>query len=821
MLSSISRHSSYICLQCRFRFLRQAAGIPRQIAALSRTVTSTATLKAHQQRKKEASEDNDMKMDTWVSSILQGTFGEAAAGSMPISQSYIPPYWEFTGLRSLVIETVLKAFPNVSRLTESQRKLLSYLTAGFSVAIRDKPGTGKSFAIAIWLLSLQRSTRDLRSPMEREKNAKPRLRPTTTALVIAPSIDLVKQYYSIICECLKHTGSPTLMKNTENFVQALYRTDDPLESTEQIERLREYPFPHIIVATPTILLDILDETANNSSLLDLDRLKAVVVDEMDSAIAKMNYFRDKDKSNIWKKEPPVPVEILMDYIFKRRRAAIVLNKPTTPQPQLVFPSSTLSPNQIQRFVKLQHNVWLNPNITFDAERRTMRNNFETRNRNRSCQIKCVQDADIQPGFSLNVADHLDHYMVAYDASSGFMRDAPLPSMVEWNDDKLKKELDVSEDKENKIAKKETKSLDEIILWDWQTRSSHQKCCGYPTEIAAEALHHLLEHDKWPKNAIAFLGPDANQKGFKAELEAMSITAKLLRTEIWDKDAETEGRAPIGRTDLLIGKGRDEKEITAGNKEGTTVWITNLSSCRGIDTPGIYHGYVLHRLDKARDYITYCGRIARWPFARMTDEIEDPRAAGRDRRTRGKIVSLILEEHLVPMGDGVAPTSNNRAIVACDGSEEEKQVWKDEGLKLAKIGCIVKPFFGQSEVEQEVREEKEAKKEEDVDVKTPKSMNDALRFLDEAAEKKDVAEEVAEEEAMEEAVAEEEAVEEEAVEEEVVEEEAVEEGAVEAGAVEEGAVEEEVAEEEVSEVKVVEEAQVAEEEQDVHETPKSL
>ncbi|RPA91916.1 hypothetical protein L873DRAFT_1556380, partial [Choiromyces venosus 120613-1] len=304
-----------------------------------------------------------------------------------------------------------------------------------------------------------------------------------------------------------------------------------------------------------------------------------------------------------------------------------------------------------------------------------------------------------------VADNIVHHAVAYDVSSGFMRNAPIPRIELWTSEEITQKLGelkvYEENAESKhqanTVKKEGNSLISTPLESWDLSNSRAKRAGYPPEIAAEALKKLLEHDKWPKNAIAAIGQEAGVRLFITECAKQGIKARELMVSNWNRDMEKEGRIPIGRTDMLfdpkIRKYYKERNERDSSQDETIVWVTTSTKARGLDIPGVFHLYVLHRLVKARDYTTYCGRVARWPFPTLEQDTKDPGSLGLTvRRGVGKVVSLLLEDHVVP-ASGLENSSAGNQIITNDGSDRAKWSWLEEGLMLAKIGCHFQDYYG--------------------------------------------------------------------------------------------------------------------------------
>jgi len=594
--------------------------------------------------------------------------------------------WEATGLRSVVVQTMLRAFPEASRITALQRSLLTQLIKGCSVMAYGPPASGKSFAIIAWLLTLPRAMA-LPEGMGEKVRAKPRQKPrlTTTALIVAPNVDLVRQYHANIAALLEATGSPAIMDNPDGFVQALYRGED---EAKQIELLRTHRTPHILIATPTVLLDILSsKDLEIRGLVDYTALRAVVVEESDQAFVRYEnpiYGR----VGVDSEKPKDPLLILLDYVFQARKAAIIKAGGKLSQPQLVIPSSGTGAGRLARVVETYHPSWM------DGENRPGFTPFTGKGKSSPAAVIARVGQNGLPGvFHRQVPDNITHHIVAYDPITGFLRDAPVP--VYSDPQAISADIKALEEYEKEVETALAATFEENTpngqlnpLINSQANMAPELIRrGYPPEIAAELLEMLLTIDGWPKNVIAVIGDNASWKALAAACAGRGIVARNLTFESWNATAASDGRAPLGRLDLLLSN-RNRSQTHSGNKESTTVWITNYHSMRGLDVPDVNHAYVLHRVSRVRQYITYAGRVGRWPFTTSMEASRDPRALGKDLRPKAKVVSVLLEEHSVGGGDSELGYS----AVINDGSDMEEWTWRKEALRLAKIGLGVEKYI---------------------------------------------------------------------------------------------------------------------------------
>lgn len=609
------------------------------------------------------------------------------------SRTFSNRSWAFTQLRSAVVDTLTRAFPHASRTTDIQQQLLNTLTKGFSVVVNHKPATGKSFAIAMWLLSLARAI-SLPDPKTRRSQL------TTTALIIAPNIELVLQYKTIIMHFLEATGSQEIMQHPAKFVQALHRGEG---CVEQIKLLKEHRNPHILIATPTVLLDILSHThAEVRKLVDYNRLKAIVVEEIDEAFSRYEKPYDVEIGNVNVRKkvkddgpPPDPVAILLDYITEARKVAAINAGQKLTQPQIVIPSAVIGSNRIKKTIEIYHPSWL------DGENRPGFTPFTGKGKMSPASTVMTLSNQSVDEWPSKINDNVSHHVVAYDPTSGYLRAAPitpytdrahfLTEVKSFNEyeESLKSLLD------DALKSKDPNQLTPLLRSLTNVAPEIQRK-GYPPEISAEVIESLLTHDSWPRHVIVAIGENTSYGEVVQALADRGITAQSLITKNWNA---TSGNFPLGRSDLFVGSMLSAGSLAPqpGKKEDTIVWLTSYSFIRGVDVPAIRHLYILHRIDRVREYITYSGRVGRWPFSSNQTTL-DPRSLGRDVRPHAKVVSVILEERGVVHDDAKGRSrkwADEYSLLRGDGSEVERWMWKKESLKFGKMNLRVENYFAQS------------------------------------------------------------------------------------------------------------------------------
>ncbi|KAI5848148.1 hypothetical protein BZA05DRAFT_316706, partial [Tricharina praecox] len=342
---------------------------------------------------------------------------------------------------------------------------------------------------------------------------------------------------------------------------------------------------------------------------------------------------------------------------------------------------------LARVIETYHPTWM------DGENRPGFTPFTGKGKSSaaSMAVKVGQDA-VYGEFVRKIPDNITHHIVAYDPITGFLRDAPVPSYPDAKS--IAADLKTAEKHEQEVQaalaaalKGNTRKghLDPLISSE-SNRAPELLRRGYPPEIAAELLEMLLGLDAWPKNVIAVIGENASWKALAVACAERGITARNLSIDTWNANAAAEGRVPLGRLDLLL-SGANRPQPQTGSKESTTVWITTYHSVRGLDIPDVNHAYILHRVDRVRQYITYAGRVGRWPFTSSAEASRDPRFLGNDPRPKAKVVSVLLEENSV----GGEEVELGYSAVISDGSDSEKWTWRNEALRLAKIGLGVEKY----------------------------------------------------------------------------------------------------------------------------------
>lgn len=201
-----------------------------------------------------------------------------------------------------LINAVKKAYPYIKEPTSTQKNMLSLLQSDLSLLVKAESGSGMSTATILYLLAvkpLKVNTGENDSCIQN--------------LVVVPTQDLALQYEETIKNILQN--SPIDIKNA---IQILYRTSED-EQNRQINILKDYPAPKILVGTPTRILDIL-ANSDMRQYLRLNALSTIVLDEVEQLIPKNEKLESnlKQTSKYSKKVARAPTEILLDHIIPLR-----------------------------------------------------------------------------------------------------------------------------------------------------------------------------------------------------------------------------------------------------------------------------------------------------------------------------------------------------------------------------------------------------------------------------------------------------------------------------------------------------------------------
>ncbi len=205
--------------------------------------------------------------------------------------------WARAGLRPVVAQRVEDVYPNYE-ITRRQREILEALSTHKQLMIRDLPGQGKSFLLAIWALASDRAMRDQE------------VRTTTTVLV--HTMELAHQYYEWIARLVGDT-----QLNVDEIVQQVTYGPASMEYLQN-ETLLKTPFPHILIATPERLRLMLND-ARFVDKFDSSSLHRIVVDEADQMITFPENRKMSPSEELDIRTANTPLELLLQHLQHLRK----------------------------------------------------------------------------------------------------------------------------------------------------------------------------------------------------------------------------------------------------------------------------------------------------------------------------------------------------------------------------------------------------------------------------------------------------------------------------------------------------------------------
>ncbi|KAK9317312.1 hypothetical protein V1522DRAFT_457381 [Lipomyces starkeyi] len=222
--------------------------------------------------------------------------------------------------------------------TSVQSALLGALQHQHSFIGVSPAGTGKSLALAMHLLSEPR----FRTPL-----------PSITSLILVRTPELGFQYMEIFISLLRSGNAPV---PTPDIVQLLYR-GGPEDHKMQKRLLAKCGNPHILVATPARLLDMLADD-NERGLLHLSFVRTVVLDEAESQLHPEDhkYELSGPRKLNWKSSNKKKTKHIssayqaMDYIVRMRDAALNTYSLDVPLQVVALSSSTKFGDDLYQFL---------------------------------------------------------------------------------------------------------------------------------------------------------------------------------------------------------------------------------------------------------------------------------------------------------------------------------------------------------------------------------------------------------------------------------------------------------------------------------------
>ncbi|OLL25715.1 ATP-dependent RNA helicase DBP8 [Neolecta irregularis DAH-3] len=265
--------SLYTCWRCQTRGI--GSKFPSAHSLLSMEKNAESMEKITEKRKKHESPREPLRLDSM----------EAA--------SFLDVH-----IKPQLVATLQTAFPEVKKPTEPQKQLLLALHHKYNLILRSHAGTGKSLALLLYLLSTQRvSHKDPATSLSFL---------SISCLLLVPSGDLAIQCKSWAYKLLGN------LPEKERVVQILFRGSKEEES-EQDQYHSIHPRPHLLIATPTRLLDLI----SNNIRFDFRDLRILALDEADLLIEPLKKYALEKEIQKRKHHVP-PAEILINYVLQQQ-----------------------------------------------------------------------------------------------------------------------------------------------------------------------------------------------------------------------------------------------------------------------------------------------------------------------------------------------------------------------------------------------------------------------------------------------------------------------------------------------------------------------
>ncbi|BFZ59166.1 hypothetical protein YB2330_000170 [Saitoella coloradoensis] len=442
-----------------------------------------------------------------------------------------------TGVRDVVRAALNKAYPEVQRPTRIQSAFLPIFAQGGSLMIRGAPSSGKSFGLALAVLSQARQTKY-------DRAARPT--PTTTTIVLASSNDLALQYEKWFTKILD--ASDHKFGHISKILQVLYRGPEDVVAAQD-EKLKNFQNPHIMIATPQRLLDIL-ANKDMKHLIDIHGFRTLVVDEADVMLDASHGQRLR-QMKYQKKHSPA-AEVLLSYIIKERRMRNTrLKGKGNHGLQLVFASATANA-RFRQFLIVESKY-------IDQDQRLHVVGYQPPGR-----------PEFLPDLALS--SKIKHHVLGFDGPTG-ENGEPTLRVVELPSVDLKEILMI--EKMRKASPKEFEDEmddDELKLKELNDAARIQYVA---------ALQQLLTRLPNPvKKGLVIIDHEQSIKKFVAACQEAGLThVKPLR-------------------------------LPSPEDDGPSIYVSQPIACRGLNVDDVAHVFVLMPYGSASDYTHMAGRTGR-------------------------------------------------------------------------------------------------------------------------------------------------------------------------------------------------------------------
>ncbi|KAI0778478.1 P-loop containing nucleoside triphosphate hydrolase protein [Trametes elegans] len=510
--------------------------------------------------------------------------------------------FERLGLRPSVLSALRLAFPSIKHPTPIQHRFIEAVLKGNDVLLKDKTGSGKSFAAVLALLGQKRG-KPYRSNLP---GATAPVLPITS-LVLVPHRDLAYQFFHWI-ERIHHHMTP--QEPLPSLAQVLVRGST--KSFEDNLASVQHTPPHILIGTPQALLDVVQ---TDPKALPLNRLSTVVVDEVDYLIETVPALADKivmEKIERKISRHPGPTRLLLNHIFSaadtQRDSSDGKSNAKHPKrpaddgparPQLVMMSATLR-NHLRKFL-LAESGWFSRE---SGKIVRITGEVSPHDPNQQQQAPAAEfAAEALGGTSIQ-----HHVIVVSEGGSIANIEGAVDAHAATGPEEPKAEAS-SSDASLELPPLPESSQAPDADFDIDTPSPFN-----PSALEAIAAAFALDV---PSVGLLVLPSDAPVQRAVYELRLLGVNAHGL-----DVVKDETGRVHLMRQDL------------DGPTDTPTLLVSTLASTRGLDLPELTHVFILGLLDNGAvdSYLHVAGRVGRF---------------GRG----GKVVSVLADRHEVVLGNG--------------------------------------------------------------------------------------------------------------------------------------------------------------------------
>ncbi|KAH9944132.1 P-loop containing nucleoside triphosphate hydrolase protein [Epithele typhae] len=485
-----------------------------------------------------------------------------------------------------VLKALRLAFPSIERPTPTQHQFIQAIVEGKDILLKDDTGTGKSFALALAVLS---------------QTLRLRFESAVGSLLLVPHRDLALQYLHWIERIHHHMASAPPLPS---LVQVLLR-DTFTDPEEVIMHLRDQT-PRILIATPQSLHGIL---ARDPNALPLDRLNTVAVDEADDLIPIAPTLKDAGKMKKTQqkiKRHPGVTRLLLNGLYLEENAQKAGSRQPVERslsdhdpkaghhPQLIMLSATLR-TSFRRFLSSESG-WLRRDgrkvvaIQGDPSSKGSKESSTGKPQDEEDSANALGGRDIQ------------HHVLVVTKDGGVrnVRATDLDASVE--EIQARKAFT-----DNGTQVSPSPGPPNAVV----SAATHASALN-PISIEAIAETFALEASSV---ALLVLPSDAPVTRAVDELRDLGVNAHAL-----DVVQEAKGRLHLMRREL------------GTRVDDPTLLVSTLASTRGMDLPELSHVFLLGILDAGRvdSYIHVAGRVGRFGRGGKVITVLEERPRVRDK-----------------------------------------------------------------------------------------------------------------------------------------------------------------------------------------------